>query len=347
VLFFIQGTRRTRRSANALLLRRTSSAGSCIGLSLAASSGSSTSQNGLSHGTTTPFFPAHSWDIESHRIPLYFTFKTLFLLYLALPQTQGSSYLYVNHLQPFFHSHETQIDATLASLKAKVYSFVQDRLRAVWDHIAASIGQSQPQAGFSPVGGSSNTNTGAPPTMGDPASGPAQLVSSLWQSYGPSIIASGAALLRQSAPPPGGRPALNTPLQSNSRNVSGSSTSLHAQEVAERRRQLEAELSALPKDLGVPTVLMPGAGSSSRINPSRTSSSSDIRERTNSGTGRFEEIEVPSDAEGYDVGDTYTGEGESSSGYGTGGPDAQKRPGSWFGWGVGSSKGAYERVKSE
>jgi receptor expression-enhancing protein 1/2/3/4 len=112
---------------------------------------------------------------------------------------------------------------------------------------------------------------------------------------------------------------------------------------------LEAELAALPKDLAVPTVLMPGAGSSSRMNPSRTSSSSDIRERTNSGTGRFEEVEVPSDAEGYDVGDSYSGEGEGSSGYDTGRPDAQRRPGSWFGWGTGtgSSKGAYDRVKSE
>ena len=118
----------------------------------------------------------------------------------------------------------------------------------------------------------------------------------------------------------------------------------------ERRRQLEAELAALPKDLAVPTVLMPGAGSNTRVNPSRTPSSSDVRARTNSGSGRFEEVEVPSDAEGYDVGDAYVGTGEGS-GHDAGRSGAPKRPGSWFGWGggaaSGTSKGSYERVKNE
>ena len=280
----------------------------------------------------------------SNRIPFYYTSKTLFLLYLALPQTQGSSYLYVHHLQPFFHSHETQIDAALASLKTRVYTFVQERLRALWVHVTASLGQGQDQnqPGFTPVGGT--PNTGAPPTMADPASGPVQLVSSLWRSYGPSIIASGAALLRQSAPPAGGQPALTTPPPSYFRSESGSTASLQVQE---RRRQLEAELAALPKELDVPTVLMPAGGIHRSANPSRTSSSSDVRARTNSGSGRFEEVEVPSDAEGYDVGDTYTGAGPGHEDSGSG---AQKRPGSWFGWGGGSgsdSKGSYERVKSE
>lgn len=47
-----------------------------------------------------------------HRILLYALFKTLFLLYLALPQTQGALY------QPFFHLHELEIDMGLAQLKA-------------------------------------------------------------------------------------------------------------------------------------------------------------------------------------------------------------------------------------
>jgi receptor expression-enhancing protein 1/2/3/4 len=53
-------------------------------------------------------------------------------------------------------------------------------------------------------------------------------------------------------------------------------------------------------------------------------------------------VEVPSDAEGYDVGDAYSGVG---SGHEAGTPGAQKRPGSWFGWGGGA--GSYERVKNE
>lgn len=203
-------------------------------------------------------------------------------------------------------------------------------------------GQGQSQAGFTPVGGAPNTNTGAPPTMGDPASGPVQLVSSLWRSYGPSIVASGAALFRQSAPPAGGQPALATPPPSYFRNDSGSSASIHSQQVLERRRQLEAELAALPRDLEVPPVLMPGGGGSLSINPSRASSSADVRTRTNSSSGKFEEVEVPSDAEGYDVG-AYSGGRDGGDDAGRQGE--QKRPGSWFGWG--GSTASYERVKSE
>ena len=115
---------------------------------------------------------------------------------------------------------------------------------------------------------------------------------------------------------------------------------VQSQQVMERRRQLEAELAALPRELPVPTVLMPGGGGSGRTNSSRMSSATDIRERTNSGSGRFEEVEVPSDAEGYDAGE-FSGTGEGGSGH-----EGQKRPGSWFGWGSGS-KGDYERVKSD
>jgi receptor expression-enhancing protein 1/2/3/4 len=254
--------------------------------------------------------------------------KTIFLLYLALPQTRGSSYIYINHLQPFFHSHETQIDAALASFKVKVYSFVQERLRALWEQ---TVGQQQHNA-FNPVG--------AQPTLNDPVSGPAQLISSFWRSYGPGIIASGTALLRQTAAsnaPGANRPALNTPPSSYTRSDT-------TQSVLERRRQLETELAALPKDTAAP-VPIPMPSASPQLNPSRASSASDlnIRERTNSGTGRFEEIEVPSDVEGYDVDDNTGG-----AGYESGRPGAQTR-GSWFGWGgsPNTSKGGYERVKSD
>jgi len=260
-------------------------------------------------------------------VPFYYTMKTIFLLYLALPQTRGSSYIYTNHLQPFFHLHETQIDAALASFKSKVYSFLQERLRALWDHTTSVVGQQQ-QAAFNPVGAA--TQTGAHPTLNDPVSGPAQLMSSLWTSYGPSIIASGTALLRQSAvPTTTARPTLNTPPPSYIRSDSSKS-------VLERRKALEAELATLRDAEATAPVTTPSASSS--LSPSRSSSTS-LRERTNSGAGRFEEVEVPSDVEGYDVGGSEHGDGR---------PDGQKR-GSWFGWGgsSGSSKGGYERVKSD
>ncbi|KAG2135828.1 TB2/DP1, HVA22 family-domain-containing protein [Suillus clintonianus] len=127
-------------------------------------------------------------------VPFYYLMKTLFLLYIALPQTRGSSYLYTNHLQPFFHTHESQIDATLASFKIRIYAFIQERFRSLWDALAATIGQQQ-QANLSPASGV--TDTGVPPTLADPASGPTRLAMGLCHSYSPSIVASGTALLRQ------------------------------------------------------------------------------------------------------------------------------------------------------
>ncbi|TFY75452.1 hypothetical protein EWM64_g8561, partial [Hericium alpestre] len=66
-------------------------------------------------------------------IPLYHTIKTLFLLYLALPQTAGSTYIYRAHLAPFLHAHETQIDAAMASLRTRALAFLQEKLHALWD----------------------------------------------------------------------------------------------------------------------------------------------------------------------------------------------------------------------
>ncbi|KAK0451841.1 TB2/DP1, HVA22 family-domain-containing protein [Armillaria borealis] len=251
-------------------------------------------------------------------IPFYYLTKTLFLLYLSLPQTQGSTYLYINHLEPFFTTHEAQIDATTASLRAKLYSFVQARARALWDQISASVGQ---QSSADPVAAGGE---GPPPSLNNPVSGPAQLVTSFWRSYGPSIVASGAALLKQATPAP-------TP--TSSRISSGPTT----RSVLERRRQLEAELAALPKV---------GESGSPLLSPPRVSSDQDVylRERATSVTGRYEEIEVPSDVEGYDVGPSG-GDGVGHS-YDSR-PAAQKRGSSWFGWGGASSPAEYERVKND
>lgn len=120
-------------------------------------------------------------------IPFYYTIKTLFLLYIALPQTKGSSYLYTTHLQPFFQTHETEIDSTLARLKARLYTFLQQRAKMLWDQAAIAMGQT-------PSDGTRNSrreleeecvDSEQPTTMG----GPIQLFSNLWGSYGLNILA--------------------------------------------------------------------------------------------------------------------------------------------------------------
>jgi len=259
-------------------------------------------------------------------IPFYYFFKTLFLLYISLPQTRGSSYIYIVHLQPFFAAHEHQIDATLARVKVRIYEFFQERARLLWDAVASSISQTPAQ----PVGGrgeGAGGVGGAPPRLGDPISGPATLLGGLWANYGPSIVAGGAALLKQTTPNALSQAALFAHATSSAgaqplRSPPATTRQDSAQSVLERKRQLEAELAALS---GVP---MPA------YSVSRNSSDVDLRSR---GTGgRFEEIEVPSDVEGYDLG-SGSESGKSGAGASTR-PQGGRKGSSWFGWGAPEAK---------
>ncbi|KAJ7702924.1 TB2/DP1, HVA22 family-domain-containing protein [Mycena metata] len=280
-------------------------------------------------------------------IPLYYPIKTLLLLYLALPQTRGSTYIYTNHLQPFFRTHESQIDSLLAQLRVYIYQQLQKWVRLLWEHIGASMGQQplESQASGYPDGAA------PPPPQPNGLSG---VVGSLWRSYGPGILANGAALLR---PVPATGPQ-RAPITMNSAAgippssmfYPGADAAGATQSILERRRQLEAELAALPhvpsslSSLALPVTpgsapLTPGASSSTTY--SRNSSGTDLtnrgppRERRDSFGGRFEEVEVPSDGEGYDVRDNNDGR-----------PAPAARGSSWFGWGGGGSKG-YDSVKND
>lgn len=228
---------------------------------------------------------------------MYYLIKTLFLLYLVLPQTRGSSYIYINHLQPFLHSHESQIDATLASFKARLYAFIQERFRALWDQVVGAVGQQQAQ--YAPSAG--GVAVGAPPSLGDPVSGPAQLVAGLWRSYGPTILASGAAFLSQGAASSGSaaETAWRTP--------AGSQIHLDSSQSA-RDHRWQSQPMPVP------------AASGSFEASSRNSSDSELRAR---GSGRFEQVDEPSDTEGYEV--DRRGKGV--------GPEHAARPTSWFSWG--------------
>ena len=247
----------------------------------------------------------------------------LFLLYLVLPQTRGSSYIYANHLSPFFRSHEAQIDATLASVRAKIYAFFQARFRALWDSVSLASGLPR-EATLS-----REIDASTPPTLHDPASGPAQLISSLWSSYGPGIIAVGGALLRQTAAGATnfGQERL-TELNTTSESRTGSGESL-----SEGKRRAEADSAML-----TPEVLVPSA--SPAFGLPGGSSDSDVRRRerrnSNASGSRFEEIDVPSDIEGYDAGQDA----------GSGGRPSPAAGYSWFGWG-GSVKSDNERVKKD
>jgi receptor expression-enhancing protein 1/2/3/4 len=304
------------------------------------------------HGASCFCLLARHADAAS-RIPFYYAFKTLFLLYLVLPQTQGSSFIYLNYIQPFFRIHETDIDAGIASLKSRAYASIQEWARKLWGHALSSVGQ-QRQADLTAAAALAQgavLATAAPPTINDPISGPAQLLGNLWNSYGPVMVASGAALLQAGASA-SAQAAAAPPAPSRL------DSSFHNTDATEaRRRQLEAELNALNSgrppaptptsppvmgyDLFGPPQPMPTADASF----SRTSSNeSDLRARTGGTPGRFEEVEVPSDIEG-EQGYVPTAAGlrpiRSSRPGGQ-----QERTASWFGWGGPSAQG-YERVRTD
>ena len=213
----------------------------------------------------------------------------LFLLYLALPQTQGASYLYLTQLEPTLRAHESQIDAALAQLRARVFTFLQGRARMVWDSVVASATgpQSAPAPEY-PSGGSAQT-----PALSDSVSGPTQMLGTLWRTYGPAIVAGGTALLQRQGVTPSNTHARATAVEP-----------AHGYDVGDG-----------PEPVPMPRM------------QSRTPSSESargLRERVASGAnigtgGRFEEIEVPSDAEG-----------ERSAGSPT--DTAPRRSSGWFSW---------------
>ncbi|KJA25865.1 hypothetical protein HYPSUDRAFT_160465, partial [Hypholoma sublateritium FD-334 SS-4] len=66
-------------------------------------------------------------------LPFYWEIKTLFLLYLSLPQTQGSTYVYTTYLQPFFARNEADLDAGIIAIQRNVVTFIQGKLSGIWD----------------------------------------------------------------------------------------------------------------------------------------------------------------------------------------------------------------------
>lgn len=203
-----------------------------------------------------------------YRIPFYYLFKALFLLYLALPQTQGASYLYLTQLEPVLRAHESQIDAALAQLRARVFAFLQARARMIWDSIIASAtGPQSATVAEYPSGGSAPA-----PALSDSVSGPTQMLGTLWRTYGPAIVAGGTALLQRQGVAP--------------------STTRSSATVAESTQGYD--MGDGPDPVSVPRT---------QIRTPSSESAGGLRARVASGTnlgpdGRFEEVEVPSDTEG-------------------------------------------------
>ncbi|KAG8910779.1 hypothetical protein FRC01_006138 [Tulasnella sp. 417] len=156
--------------------------------------------------------------------PLYHEVKTLFLLFLVLPQTQGSTLIYQKFILPFLLQHEALIDQQLGSLQGRFFKVAQDQFQNVlqkvfgWQAAQAAANVQEGPRGIQGLGGA-----GAPARPGMPAGAPSGIipegygvgpdgsvpagVQDLWRQYGPSVMATGAALLQgQGAPQPQSQP---------------------------------------------------------------------------------------------------------------------------------------------
>ncbi|GAA5831643.1 hypothetical protein JCM5353_000990 [Sporobolomyces roseus] len=81
--------------------------------------------------------------------PFYYEFKTLVILWLVLPQIQGSTYLYQFHLSPFLSSHENDIDHFLSSSRSRLRSlgasYVNRLIHSIRDAVLGTQSQSPAQ----------------------------------------------------------------------------------------------------------------------------------------------------------------------------------------------------------
>jgi len=112
--------------------------------------------------------------------PFYFEIKTIFLLFLALPQIQGSTFIYQNYFEPFFSKNETDLDAGIASFQNNIFIFAQSRLSGLFDIIWSLLNKTpafrQPEA---PGTGQQQAS----------ASGfSMESAMNAWRAYGPAVM---------------------------------------------------------------------------------------------------------------------------------------------------------------
>jgi receptor expression-enhancing protein 1/2/3/4 len=236
------------------------------------------------------------------------------------------------HLAPLLRGHEDQIDSALTQVKFAVYEFVQEKLRLIWSSV---IGGTPPSA--TATGATSTTNVAAvnPPSMNDPLSGAAQMVSGWWNAYAPAIVATGAAYIatkQQAAETALQQRKLQSAKRQNSAPISGPQSKADRVSSKEaRRRELEAELAALAQAPSSPIgdPISSGLSSSSSYSLHGTQARRRKESDSDGDGGRYETIAK----------DDVTSSSES-----IGSPTTNRK--SWWNW-RSSTYQDYERVKTD
>ncbi|KAJ8083825.1 hypothetical protein AAF712_000743 [Marasmius tenuissimus] len=113
-------------------------------------------------------------------LPFYWEIKTLFLLFLSIPQIQGSTFIYTTYVQPFFAKNEAQIEESIISVQTNTLAFVQSKLAALWQILMSLINKA-PASGQPPAPGAPAQQSQAPSISLDAAVG-------LFKAYAPSFL---------------------------------------------------------------------------------------------------------------------------------------------------------------
>lgn len=186
---------------------------------------------------------------HSLRLPFYSLIKVIFTLWLVLPQTKGSTYLYVNYLGPFLQSHEDDIDIALESARQKAGKAAGQWLAQAWEHLRSTI------LGAAVAGTGNNTSnanptpeippsqagpTHPPPTMHDPLAGSANQLLGLVKRYGPMAAAGVVSAMDRAAHAAGGGTSHPNAIP-NDQSLTDSTRPTSA--AAKRKANLEAQLN--------------------------------------------------------------------------------------------------------
>ncbi|KAH9898197.1 TB2/DP1, HVA22 family-domain-containing protein [Cubamyces lactineus] len=115
-------------------------------------------------------------------IPFYWEARTVFLLFLALPQTQGSTWVYTTYLQPFLLKNQADIDASIAAAQTNALAFVQSRLQVFWQ----TFWDLATRASANQAPGAPGTPASQQPSAA--GASPVDVARSLWASYGSSLL---------------------------------------------------------------------------------------------------------------------------------------------------------------
>ncbi|KAI0030203.1 TB2/DP1, HVA22 family-domain-containing protein, partial [Vararia minispora EC-137] len=128
-------------------------------------------------GAIVAFEYAAEWAVSW--IPFYWELKTILLLFLSLPQTEGSRYIYKSYLEPYYLQHEADIDQSIESVQTEGLAWLQAHLARLWEVVYSILSKT-------PI----PEKVDQPPSQGGSAGSQnlSQGLQNLWSTYGPAIM---------------------------------------------------------------------------------------------------------------------------------------------------------------